>query len=94
MDEWPQQSGSTETVQVHARFAQPAALAQDLADAEGAADQSVDVDAPGEDVAAGPGEAERVAGCGELVEDFGGDQGQVVTGATAGAGLNVPAPVA
>ena len=58
----------------------------DLADAEGAADQSVDVDAPGEDVAAGPGEVERVAGCGELVEDFGGDQGQVVSGATVGAG--------
>ena len=79
-------AGPLETVQVHARFAQPAALAHDLADAEGAADQSVDVDAPGEDVAAGPGEVERVAGCGELVEDFAGDQGQVVTGAAAGAG--------
>jgi hypothetical protein len=81
VNEWPQQSRSAEAVEVHARLAQSTTLADHLADAEGTADQSVDVHAAGEDIASGAGEVQGVAGGGELVKDLCGDKGQVVTGA-------------
>jgi hypothetical protein len=89
VDKWPQQSGSAETVQVHARFTQPAASAYYVVDAEGAADQGVDVDAPSENVASGADEVEGVAGCGELVEDFCGDEGEVVACGVPEVGLSL-----
>jgi hypothetical protein len=68
VDEWPQQAGPAESVQVDAGLAQPTACTEHVADAEGAADQGVDVDAAGEDVASGRDEVDGVAGCGEFIE--------------------------
>src|SRR5690242_4742238 len=86
VDEWPQQSRPAEAIQMDAGLAQPTALAEDLADVEGATDQCVDVDAAGQDVATGAGELQCVPGRGELVEHLRGDEGQVVAGAPVGAG--------
>src|SRR4051794_24934464 len=44
VDQRPQEAGSAEPVEVDAGLAQPQALAHDVADAEGATDQGVDVD--------------------------------------------------
>ena len=70
MDEWAEQAGTAEPVKVYARLTQTAPLAEHVADAEGAADEGVDVDATGQDVAPGGGEVDRVPGCGELVEGW------------------------
>jgi hypothetical protein len=78
VDEWAEQAGTAEPVEVYARLTQTAPLAEHVADAEGAADEGVDVDATGQDVAPGGGEVDGVAGGGELVEHLGGDQGEVV----------------
>jgi hypothetical protein len=74
VNEWPQQSRSAEAVEVHARLAQSTTLADHLADAEGAADQSVDVHAAGEDIASCAVEVQGVTGGGELVKDLCGDK--------------------
>src|SRR4051812_176955 len=86
VDERPQDPGPAEPFQVGARFAQAAPLAEHVPDAEGATHEGVDVDAPGEDVAPGTGEVQRLPGRGQLVEDLGGHQRQVVPGSPAGAG--------
>jgi len=70
VNKWPQQSRSAEAVEVHARLAQSTTLEDHLADAEGAADQSVDVHAAGEDIPSGVGEVQGVAGGGELVKEL------------------------
>ena len=58
MDEWSQQSRPLEPLEVGAGLGEPQPAAVDVADAEVAADQGVDVDAAGQDVAAGAGEVE------------------------------------
>src|SRR5690606_21204682 len=83
---WSEVSGSADAFEVGAGLAASAAAAQDIADGEGAADECVEVDAAGEDVAAGGGEGEWGAGVGEFLECLGGDEGEVVAGAAVGAG--------
>ena len=58
----------------------------DVADGEVAADEGVDVDAAGEDVASGAGEVEAGVAGGEFFDHFGGDQGQLVAGPVRAAG--------
>jgi hypothetical protein len=62
VDEWAEQSGSGEFLEVGARFGQPAADALDGADPEASADEAVERDAARDDVAAClfPGELDLV----------------------------------
>jgi hypothetical protein len=86
VDQRPQDPRSAEPVEVSAALAQPAPSAQHAPDAEAVPDESVGIDTAGEEVAPGAGEVQGLPGPGHLVEDLGGDQGQVVVGAPSGAG--------
>jgi len=76
MDEWSEQPGSSEPLQVRARLAESPPDALRRADPEPSADQAVQGDVTRDDVSArlGPGEV-------DLIQDLGFDKGQLVPAA-------------
>jgi len=86
MNEGPKKAGPVKPFEVGAGFGEALTTAEDVADVEVASDEGVEVNAAGEDVAAGAGEVVRGISLGEYFDDFGGDQGEVVAGSVGAAG--------
>ena len=86
MDEGSGQTRTVEPLEVRARLGQAQPTAVDVADEEVAADQGVDVDAAGQNVASGAGEVEAGVAGGEFFHHFRCDQGELVPGPVRPAG--------
>jgi hypothetical protein len=86
VDERTQHTRAGEPFEVGAGLGQAQTAATDVADRDVAADEGVDVDAAGEDVAARAGEVQRSVAGGEVLDHLGGDEGQLEPGPVGAAG--------